>query len=688
MAETQQFLKKTEMLNYLNQLKIEYKYYEHPPVFTVEEMLNNMKLEKAPLIKNLFYVDKKHNYYLIAAKSDTKVEKNFWKNINLAPGNIRFCPEEQTLNVIKCQKGHLNAFSLVNDNEKKVKLIIDKNLESHEYWSFHPMENDATVELKQSEFKKYLSLIGHDFVLAKLDEVEEADKKAQIQQQQKEQENSHETKLKLTVKKEEDLSEWYKQIITKSELIEYYDVSGCYILRPNAYTIWENIQKFFDNLIKQNDVQNAYFPMFVTEKALNKEKEHVEGFSPEVAWVTRSGSTDLPEPIAVRPTSETIMYPAYSKWIKSHRDLPLKLNQWTNVVRWEFKDPTPFIRTREFLWQEGHTAHATKEEADEQTYTILDFYRRVYEEVLAVPVIKGVKSEGEKFPGALYTTTIETCIPTNGRAVQAATSHQLGQNFSKMFNISFLNSKKENTFVWQTSWGLTTRSIGVMVLYHGDNQGLVLPPAVASVQVVIIPIIKTGIDSEQLLQNAHQLKNKLKAAGIRVFVDDRDHQTSGWKYNHWEMKGVPLRFELGPADLDKNEVRAVWRVNGFKEQISQDVVVEATLERFEKIYNIMFENSKKKFAEKQKKANNWQEFMTSLNTRNIVNTPWCNTQQCEKNVKDRSGLESKLAENESGLSGSAKSLCIPLEQEKLEENAVCFACGGKAQVRVFWGRSY
>jgi prolyl-tRNA synthetase len=285
--------------------------------------------------------------------------------------------------------------------------------------------------------------------------------------------------------------------------------------------------------------------MFVSERALNTEKEHVEGFSPEVAWVTRSGQSQLAEPIAIRPTSETIMYPAFARWIKSHRDLPLKLNQWTNIVRWEFKHPTPFIRTREFLWQEGHTAHATEQEASEEVYRILEFYERVYHEVLAVPVIRGIKSEGEKFPGGYFTTTIETIIPDNGRAIQCATSHHLGQNFSKMFNIEFLDQKAEKTLAWQTSWGLTTRSLGVMVLYHGDDKGLVLPPRVARYQVVIVPILKTGVPTEQILARANELGKALNAANVRTFVDDSLNYRPGWKYNHWELKGVPVRIELG-----------------------------------------------------------------------------------------------------------------------------------------------
>jgi prolyl-tRNA synthetase family I len=280
----------------------------------------------------------------------------------------------------------------------------------------------------------------------------------------------------MQAKKGEDFAAWYAQLITKAEMIEYYDISGCYILRPWAYSIWESIQNYLDARIKDLGVDNCYFPLLVSQGALTREKDHIADFAPEVAWVTKSGQSELEEPVAIRPTSETIMYPAYAKWIRSHRDLPLKLNQWNNVVRWEFKAPTPFLRSREFLWQEGHTAHAHKEEADKEVLDMLENYRSVYEDLLAVPVIRGRKTDKEKFAGADYTTTVEGFIPTNGRGIQGATSHHLGQNFSKMFNISFEDEKKERQLVHQNSWGLTTRTIGVLAMVHGDDKGLVLPP--------------------------------------------------------------------------------------------------------------------------------------------------------------------------------------------------------------------
>ena len=347
-------------------------------------------------------------------------------------------------------------------------------------------------------------------------------------------------------------------------MIEYYDVSGCYILRPWSYFIWEQIKDFFDKEIRKLGVQNCYFPIFVSKAALEREKDHIADFAPEVAWVTKSGQTDLAEPIAIRPTSETVMYPAYARWIQSHRDLPLKLNQWNNVVRWEFKHPQPFLRTREFLWQEGHTAFANYKEAEEEVYQILDLYADVYRKLLAVPVIKGRKTEKEKFAGADWTTTIEAFIAASGRGIQAATSHHLGQNFSKMFGIEFEDPETNNKkHVYQNSWGITTRTIGILTMVHGDNTGLVLPPKVAFYQVVIVPCGITASlskeDEAKLHDKCKEYEKLLNAADIRVHYDGRDNYSPGWKFNHWELKGVPVRIELGPKDLAAKKFVAVRR---------------------------------------------------------------------------------------------------------------------------------
>jgi prolyl-tRNA synthetase len=331
-------------------------------------------------------------------------------------------------------------------------------------------------------------------------------KPAKKEQKKKEKGEQKETGLGMSVSIDEDFGAWYSQVVVAGELIEYYDISGCYILRPWAYAMWEVIKDFFDAEIKKKRVENCYFPLFVSEARLEAEKDHIEDFAPEVAWVTRSGQSDLDVPIAVRPTSETVMYPVFAKWIKSHRDLPMKLNQWCNVVRWEFKHPTPFIRSREFLWQEGHTAFTNKAEADAEVREILELYRRVYEELLAVPVIPGVKSEKEKFAGGLYTTTVEAFVPATGRGIQGATSHCLGQNFAKMFHIEYENKSGGRSMVWQNSWGCTTRTIGVAIMVHGDDKGLVLPPRIAPTQVVVITIPNSKLDEEtkRILQGTNE----------------------------------------------------------------------------------------------------------------------------------------------------------------------------------------
>jgi len=438
---------------------------------------------------------------------------------------------------------------------------------------------------------------------------------------------------------------------------------------------------------------NAYFPLLVSERALTAEKDHIEGFAPEVAWVTKAGQSTLNEPVAIRPTSETIMYPAYSTWIRSHRDLPLKLNQWTNVVRWEFKHPVPFIRSREFLWQEGHTVFASKEEADKEVLQILDLYRRVYEELLAVPVVKGQKTEKEKFAGGLYTTTIEGYIPTNGRGIQAATSHCLGQNFAKMFHIEFESEDGGKALAWQNSWGLTTRTIGVMIMVHGDNKGLVLPPRVAPIQVVIVPIHFANSDNTGIDDKGRELSQSLQNVGIRVRFDDRDNYNPGWKYNHWELKGVPLRVELGPKDIAAGHAVVSRRDTGTKETIKFPELVDRVRALLDDIQKNLLATATKARNDHIVKVTAWEEFVPALNAKNICLCSWCNTTECEDEVKRRSAAESLQAkeEEEKGfrLTGAAKTLCIPFEQPELPTDAKCFVgCGRNATKWTLFGRSY
>ncbi|MFH0836387.1 MAG: proline--tRNA ligase, partial [Candidatus Micrarchaeota archaeon] len=354
--------------------------------------------------------------------------------------------------------------------------------------------------------------------------------------------------MALDFKKSDNFSEWYLELVQKAELMDYSPVQGTMVIRPRGYYLWEQIQQFLDFRFKQAEIQNTYFPLFIPESFLKREAEHFAGFSPEVAWVEQGGDEKLGERIALRPTSETIMYHMFAKWISSHRDLPLKINQWCNIIRWDTKTLKPFLRTREFLWTEVHTAHATKLEAEEQVKQGIDWYRELYEDLLAIPVIAGVKTEAEKFPGADYTLTIEMLMP-DGKALQGGTSHLLGQNFAKIFDIKFKTEDGGQDFVWQVSIGLSTRSIGALAMVHSDDKGLVLPPKISPIQVVLVPIYKTEEDRAMTVIACNKHKNELQEAGVRVHLDDRNDKTPGFKFNDWELKGVPLRIEIGPKDL-------------------------------------------------------------------------------------------------------------------------------------------
>uniref|UniRef100_A0A7N5K3C8 Bifunctional glutamate/proline--tRNA ligase n=1 Tax=Ailuropoda melanoleuca TaxID=9646 RepID=A0A7N5K3C8_AILME len=501
------------------------------------------------------------------------------------------------------------------------------------------------------------------------------------------------TRLGLEAKKEENLADWYSQVITKSELIEYYDVSGCYILRPWAYSIWESIKDFFDAEIKKLGVENCYFPMFVSQGALEKEKTHIADFAPEVAWVTRSGKTELAEPIAVRPTSETVMYPAYAKWVQSHRDLPIRLNQWCNVVRWEFKHPQPFLRTREFLWQEGHSAFATFEEAAEEVLQILDLYAQVYEELLAIPVVKGRKTEKEKFAGGDYTTTLEVFISASGRAIQGATSHHLGQNFSKMFEIIFEDPKTpgEKQFAYQNSWGLTTRTIGVMTMVHGDNMGLVLPPRVASVQVVVIPCGITNAlseeDREALIAKCNDYRKRLLSVNIRVRVDLRDNYSPGWKFNHWELKGVPIRLEVGPRDMKSCQFVAVRRDTGEKLTVADNEAETKLHALLEDIHVNLFTRASKDLKTHMVVANTMEDFQQMLDSGKIVQIPFCGEIDCEDWIKKTTARDQDLEPGAPSM--GAKSLCIPFKPLcELQPGAKCICGRNPAKYYTLFGRSY
>ncbi|CAK8692627.1 unnamed protein product [Clavelina lepadiformis] len=486
------------------------------------------------------------------------------------------------------------------------------------------------------------------------------------------------TRMGLEATKKGDLAEWYKQVITKAEMIEYYDISGCYILRPWAYGIWERIMTFIDDEIKKLGVENAYFPMFVSQSALKqlREKEHIADFASEVAWVTKSGQSELAEPIAVRPTSETVMYPAYAKWIQSHRDFPIKCNQWCNIVRWEFKHPQPFLRTREFLWQEGHSAFSNKPEAEVEVMQILDLYAQVYEDYLAIPVVRGRKTEKEKFAGGDYTTTVEAFISASGRAIQGATCHHLGQNFSKMFDISCEdpNASGEKLYAFQNSWGLTTRTIGVLIMVHGDDNGLVLPPRIANVQVIVVPCgitaSTTDADKKAILDKCNDYVTRLNAVGVRARADLRENYSPGWKFNHWELKGVPVRIEVGPRDMKQKQCVAVLRYNGEKKTVGESDVTKSIAEILERIQSDMKAKAVKDLEENMVVADNWEDFLKYLYQGKIIQAPFCMETEWEDWIKKNSARDQDLEPGAPSM--GAKSLCIPFKPLKeLQEGQTC-----------------
>lgn len=512
--------------------------------------------------------------------------------------------------------------------------------------------------------------------------------------------------------KEVDLGDWYQQVITKGNMISYYDVSGCYIIEPAAMAIWNTIKSWFTSRIETLGVEDCYFPIFISQDNLQREKDHIEGFAAEVAWVTLGGTSKLEKPVAVRPTSETAMYPYFADKIRSHRDLPLKLNQWNNVVRWEFKHPMPFIRSREFLWQEGHTAHLTKEDAGREVMQILKWYAGIYEELLAVPVVQGTKTENEKFPGAEYTTTIEGFIPATGRGIQAGTSHCLGQHFSKMFNITVEDptpakegeAKKAPIHVWQNSWGLTTRSIGVMVLTHSDNKGLVTPPRVAKIQAVIVPVgvnaKMSDDDKSKLYSKIDEIASTLRGKNVRVHTDLREGYSPGYKFNDWELKGVPLRIEFGPKDAEKSVVTVSRRDHAMQEKPDKPTIALSELdtaipELLETIQSDMFAKASADFANARKQVTDWKDFVPTLNAKNVCLVPHCLGEKCEDEIKDLSSRKDEgdsAAEDARAPAMGAKSLCIPFEQpEGIKEGETKCTnpnCKELAKKWVLFGRSY
>ncbi len=463
---------------------------------------------------------------------------------------------------------------------------------------------------------------------------------------------------------EEDFAQWYTDVVKKAELCDYASVKGCMVIKPAGYAIWENIQNELDRRFKAAGVQNVYMPVFIPESLLQKEKDHVEGFAPEVAWVTHGGLEPLQERLCVRPTSETLFCDFYAKDIHSYRDLPRVYNQWCSVVRWE-KTTRPFLRSREFLWQEGHTAHATAEEAEERTTQMLNLYADFCEEVLAIPVIRGQKTDKEKFAGAEATYTIEALMH-DGKALQSGTSHNFGDGFAKAFEIQYADKDNTLKYVHQTSWGMSTRIIGAIIMVHGDNNGLVLPPKIAPTQVIIIPIQQ---QKEGILDAAYALRDRL--SGFRVKVDDTD-KSPGWKFSECEMRGIPLRVEIGPKDLAANQAVLVRRDTHEKTTVSLDNLEEEVSRMLDTIQSDMLERARKHRDTHTSQAVTWDEFVETVDKKpGFVKAMWCGDVACEEKIKEVTGATSR---------------CMPFAQEHLSDTCVC--CGRPAKKMVYWGRAY
>lgn len=462
-----------------------------------------------------------------------------------------------------------------------------------------------------------------------------------------------------------DFAKWYTDIVKKAELIDYSSVKGCMIIRPYGYAIWENIQKYLDAKFKETGHENVYMPMFIPESLLEKEKSHVEGFAPEVAWVTHGGSEELTERLCVRPTSETLFCEHYARIVQSYKDLPKLYNQWCSVVRWE-KTTRPFLRTTEFLWQEGHTIHATAEEAEAETVQMLNVYADFCENVLAMPVVKGRKTEKEKFAGGVRTYTIESLMH-DGKALQSGTSHNLGDNFAKAFGIQYSDKDQKKQYVHETSWGVTTRLIGAIIMVHGDDEGLALPPRIAPIQTVIIPIAQ---HKEGVLEKAEELRARI-AKVARVKVDSTD-KMPGWKFSEYEMKGVPVRLEVGPKDIENNQVVLVRRDTREKEVVSMDDLEVRIPQLLEEIQTAMFERAKAHRDKNTFVATNLDEFKEiAENKPGFIKAMWCGDLECEEKIKEVAGTSSR---------------CMPFEQEEVSD--VCVCCGKPAKSLVYWGKAY
>ena len=483
--------------------------------------------------------------------------------------------------------------------------------------------------------------------------------------------------LGITKSKEYETGDWYAEVVRKAELASYGpdNMSGFIVTRPRGYALWERIESFLDDQFRATGVQNAYFPLFIPESYLEREKDIVEGFDPEVAWVEEAGNEQLEERLAVRPTSESIINPYLSQWIRSHRDLPMRVNQWCSVVRWEATETKPFFRTKEFLWQEGHTAHRDEASAWDETVTRLDQYESVYEDLLAIPVLRGQKPDHDKFPGADTTTTVEALMP-DGKSVQGGTSHYLGTSFAEAFDITYADEDEDRKTAHTTSWGLSWRSLGALIMTHSDDQGLVLPPTVAPEQVVIVPIWQADT-KDDVLAYSQEVADELREAGVRVELDDRDSRNPGFKFNEWELKGVPLRLEIGPNEVDDEEVTAVHRPDGAETTLAADEVSEAVHEELDEIYAKLYATAEETLEAGIHEADSRAEILGTIGREGgYVEAPWCGAEDCETEIKDQIAAEIVMVP-------------FPEDDELTDDHdETCAVCGEPAVRTAYYAKTY
>jgi len=481
-----------------------------------------------------------------------------------------------------------------------------------------------------------------------------------------------EQELGMTESKEYNTGEWYAEVVQKAELADYAPMSGFIVTRPRGYALWENLQAYLDGWFKETGVENAYFPVLIPESYLEREKDIVEGFDPEVAWVTQGGYEELEERLAIRPTSESIITPYMSEWVRSHRDLPLRLNQWCSVIRWEATDTKPFFRTKEFLWQEGHTAHRDGESAWEETVRRLDQYHRLYEEVLAIPALRGRKPDHDKFPGADTTTTIESLMP-DGKSVQSCTSHHLGSSFAEAFDLTYVDEDEKEQVCHTTSWGLSWRALGALVMTHSDDQGLVLPPTIAPDQVVVVPIWQEDT-RDDVLQYATELAADLEGADVRVHLDDRDERNPGFKFNEWELKGVPVRLEVGPNEVTDEAVTVVHRPDGESTVEAREAFPGAATAHLDAVYEKLYDAAAEHLEENVREAHGRSEILGTIGQHGgYVKTGWCGEEACETEIKEQIAAEIVM---------------VPFDEDAEPVHDTCGVCGEPAETTAYFARNY